>query len=143
MNSRLDTLQAAVLLPKLEAFAAYEVRDVNQVADWYLELLSDAGFALPVIKDGFLSSWAQFTVQIPDTLSREQIQGAMKEAGIPTMVYYMKPMHLQEAFAGTGSEQADCPVTEQLCERVLSLPIHPYMTREDVETVVMKLRSIK
>ena len=59
------------------------------------------------------------------------------------MVYYMKPMHLQEAFAGTGSEQADCPVTEQLCERVLSLPIHPYMTREDVETVVMSLRSIK
>ena len=143
MNSRLDTLQAAVLLPKLEAFAAYEVRDVNQVADWYLELLSDAGFALPFIKDGFLSSWAQFTVQIPNGLSRDRIQSAMKDAGIPTMVYYMKPMHLQEAFAGTGSEQADCPVTEQLCERVLSLPIHPYMTREDVETVVMSLRSIK
>ena len=59
------------------------------------------------------------------------------------MVYYMKPMHEQKAFAGTGGEKAECPVTEKLCRTVLSLPIHPYMTREEVETVSEKLRSIK
>ena len=143
LNSRLDTLQAAILLPKLEAFAEYEVEDVNRVAGWYNECLADSCFRLPMIRDGYRSSWAQYTIQLPEEISRDTVQKIMKDAGIPTMVYYMKPMHEQKAFAGTGSEKAECPVTEKLCRTVLSLPIHPYMTREEVETVSEKLRSIK
>ena len=142
MNSRLDTLQAAILLPKLEAFRTSEVDAVNRVAEWYKELLSDTDFLLPVIREGFRSSWAQYTIRLPERLDRDQVQQAMKEAGIPTMVYYMKPMHLQDAFAGTGSEEAECPVTEKLCTSVLSLPMHPYMTREEAETVAKELKKL-
>ena len=139
MNSRLDTLQAAILLPKLEAFRSGEVEAVNRVAEWYREAFAGSELILPTVKEGYLSSWAQYTVQLPEGTDRDAVQQRMKEAGIPTMVYYMKPMHLQGAFAGTGSEKADCPVTERLCKCVLSLPMHPYMTKEEAETVAKEL----
>ena len=112
---------------------------VNQVAGWYREALSDTDFVLPTVKEGFRSSWAQFTIRVPERLDRDAVQGGLKVAGIPAMVYYMKPMHLQGAFTGTGSEEADCPVTEALCSRVLSLPMYPDMTKEEVESVAKEL----
>ena len=139
MNSRLDTVQAAILLPKLEAFHTSEVDLVNQVAEWYRDAFADSDLVLPSVKEGYTSSWAQFTVQLPERMDRDAVQKAMRESGIPTMVYYMKPMHQQGAFAGTGSEAAECPVTEKLCSCVLSLPMHPYMTKEEVETVAKEL----
>lgn len=139
MNSRLDTLQAAILLPKFEAFKDYELKDVNQAAMWYMEELQDTGLTLPTIDSGFYSSWAQYTIQLPETVDRKRVQTEMKKAGIPTMVYYAKPMHLQGAFAGTNSTDADCPVTEKLCMTVLSLPMHPYLTQEDVKYVAKTL----
>ena len=142
MNSRLDTLQAAILLPKLAAFDEYEVEAVNRVASWYREELGGTDLALPAIKPGFTSSWAQYTVKLPERLEREAAQKALRDAGIPSMVYYMKPMHLQGAFAGTGSENADCPVTEELCRCVLSLPMHPYMKKEEVEFIAKELKSL-
>ena len=141
MNSRLDTIQAAVLLPKFHAFKEYELKDVNTVAEWYTEALKDTDLVLPLIQEGFWSSWAQYTVQLPQNVDRKALQSALKEKGIPTMVYYAKPMHLQGAFAGTVSAEADCPVTEKLCRTVLSLPMHPYMSREDVEFVVKELKE--
>ena len=95
---------------------------------------------IPRIPDGFVSSWAQYTVQLPETAERDSVQAALKSAGIPSMVYYAKPMHCQGAFAGTDSAKADCPVTERLCRRVLSLPLHPYMERETVHEVSACLR---
>lgn len=139
MNSRLDTLQAAILLPKLEAFEKYELAAVNAVADKYTARLANSCLALPQIPDGVVSSWAQYTVILPEYVDRAALQAKMKEAGIPTMVYYAKPMHLQGAFAGTDSAVAECPVTEFLCSHVLSLPIHPYMEDADVETVCNRL----
>lgn len=140
-NSRLDTLQAAILLPKFRAFTAYELADVNQAAEWYTEGLEDSGLVLPRTPEGFFSSWAQYTVQLPQKAERKAIQAELKAAGIPSMVYYAKPMHLQGAFAGTDSAEADCPVTERLCEKVLSLPIDPYKTKEDINFVVSELRK--
>lgn len=131
-NSRLDTIQAAVLIPKLKAFEHYELEDVNKAAGLYCEKLKDSGITVPFIPQGFYSSWAQFTVVLPQGTDRNKVQEFMRSKGIPTMVYYAKPMHMQGAFAGTLSSIADCPVTEDLCERVLSLPIHPYMTEEMV-----------
>ena len=140
-NSRLDTLQAAILLPKFKAFVDYELADVNKVAGWYTEGLMDTDLVLPLISEGFYSSWAQYTVQLPASVDRKELQAKLKTAGIPSMVYYAKPMHHQGAFAGTDSAVANCPVTEQLCATVLSLPLDPYKTKEDVDFVVAELKK--
>ena len=141
MNSRLDTLQAAILLPKFKAFADYELDDINQVAAWYTEGLKDTPLVLPEIGQGFYSSWAQYTVQLPQAIDRGELQAKLKASGIPTMVYYAKPMHLQGAFAGTDSVIADCPVTKRLCATVLSLPMDPYKTKADINLVVSELKK--
>lgn len=144
LNSRLDSLQAAILQVKLKAFADYELEDVNKVADKYTELLREAlgdKVVLPVIPEGFLSSWAQYTIQLKDRETRDAVQAALKEKGIPSMVYYPKPMHCQQAFGIEGEYGFDCSNTEELCGTVLSLPMHPYLTDEDIKTVVDALKE--
>ena len=141
MNSRLDTVQAAILLPKFKAFVDYELNDINAVARWYTEGLKNASLTLPEVKEGFFSSWAQYTIQLPVNIDRKAVQSKLKAAGIPSMVYYAKPMHLQGAFAGTNSAEADCPVTERLCKTVLSLPLDPYKTKEEINMVVSGLEK--
>lgn len=141
MNSRLDTIQAAILLPKLEAFIDYELEDVNKAVEMYNEALSDMQLTLPVVKEGFISSWAQYTVRLPEGVNRTELQAKLKADGIPTMVYYMKPMHLQGAFEGTDSSVAECPNTVEYCKTVLSLPMHPYLSKSDVEFVAGKLKD--
>ena len=141
MNSRLDTLQAAVLDVKFEAFQKYELEAVNRVATWYTEALQGGGLVLPEVRPGFVSSWAQYTVQLPQGTDRAAVQATLKAQGIPTMVYYAKPMHEQGAFEGTRSAQADCPVTERLCETVLSLPMHPYMSEQQVREISDAVRN--
>ena len=141
MNSRLDTLQAAVLLPKLKAFSDYELRDVNRVAGWYNDTLAGSKLVLPPFYNAMESSWAQYTVQLPENVDRNEVQAKMKEAGIPTMVYYARPMHSQGAFEGTRSAIADCPVTERLCNTVLSLPMHPYLSEDEVKFISDTLLS--
>lgn len=142
MNSRLDTLQAAVLIPKLKAFADYELNDVNQAASMYTELLGGVlDLRLPSVPDGCVSSWAQYTVQLPQDADLIKVQKYLKEASVSTMVYYAKPMHRQRAFANTRSANADCPVTESLCERVLCLPIHPYLEKEEIYFAAEKLKE--
>lgn len=137
VNSRLDTIQAAILQVKLKAFQDYELEAVEQVSRWYDAALKGSGLVLPYRPEGFTSSWAQYTVQLPQGTDREALQAKLREQGIPTMVYYPKPMHQQKAFAGTDSAVADCPVTEQLCKTVLSLPMHPYLKKENVERIVI------
>lgn len=146
LNSRLDTIQAAILQVKFKAFKDYEVTDVNKVAAMYNKAFEnkklDTKIVLPRVKEGFVSSWAQYTIQLPQSIEREKIQMALKEKDIPTMVYYMKPMHMQGAFKETDSAIAECPVTEEICNRVLSLPMHPYMTEENVNEVVNALAEL-
>ena len=137
MNSRLDTVQAAVLQVKLKAFADYELDAVNEVAARYTELLK--GLATPVIPVGFRSSWAQYTLRFASREERDAVQASLKAEGIPAMVYYPKPMHLQTAFASLPMRA--CPVATSLCDRVLSLPMHPYMTPEEIETVCNSVRK--
>lgn len=135
MNSRLDTIQAALLIPKFRAFREYEIDDVNRVADKYTELLTDSGLVTPLIPEGYVSSWAQYTVQLPDSIDRSKLIEHLKSKGIPSMVYYAKPMHMQGAFEGKRSAIADCPVTEKLCKTVLSLPMHPYMKDDEIKEI--------
>ena len=138
MNSRLDTMQAAILQVKLRAFDK-EVESVNEAARHYTELLKDK-VKTPVIPDGFGSSWAQYTIQLPTEAKRNALQAALKEAGIPSMVYYPKPMHQQTAFQDTIQPVGcSCDVAERLCRTVLSLPMHPYMEPSDIERICSTL----
>lgn len=134
-NSRLDTIQAAVLLPKLKAFKDYEFEAVNKVAEMYTKFLKDIPqIKIPVIPDNMRSSWAQCTIQLESEEIRDGLQKYLKENGIPTMVYYPKPMHEQRAFDDIKEYQVqDCKVTERLCKTVLSLPMDPYKTEEEVQ----------
>ena len=133
MNSRLDTLQAAVLEVKLDAFAGKELEAVNRAAGWYNARLSGT-VKTPVVLPGFYSSWAQYTIQLPDDGSRDALQQALKAQGIPTMIYYPRGMHQQGAFADLPYA-LQCPNTEKLCRTVLALPMHPYLEETDVETI--------
>lgn len=141
VNSRLDTLQAAILQVKLKAFREYELEAVNQVATWYDVALQGSGLILPKIPEGYTSSWAQYTVQLPKGTDRTALQARLKEQGIPTMIYYPIPMHQQRAFANTDSALADCPVTEQLCQTILSLPVGPYLQKEQVMNIAEEIKK--
>ena len=142
MNSRLDTIQAAILRVKLRAFQEYEVEAVNERAYWYNEALSDTNLMLPKVVDGMVSSWAQYTVQLPESIDRDRLQSNLKEADIPTMVYYPKPMHKQEAFKERSLVVAGgCPITTKLCKNVLSLPMGPYLDRSDVSEVALLIQG--
>lgn len=138
-NSRLDTLQAAILLPKFHALRDYEVKDINQVADYYTERLSGAALDLPVVKEGYLSSWAQYSILLPEGCDRTKVQANLKEQGVPVMVYYPRCLHLQEAFAYCGGRDGDLPIAESISKRILALPIHPYMTKDDQDKVIKTL----
>lgn len=138
-NSRLDTIQAAVLLPKLKAFQDYELEKVNLAAEMYYELLKDM-VKVPCIPEEYDSSWAQYTIQLKNQADRDGLQSFLKQAGIPTMIYYPIPMDKQKAFDGIKKYQ-ECPVTEKLCQTVLSLPIHPYMEDASIKLVVDTIKN--
>lgn len=138
MNSRLDTLQAAILQVKLKALKDYELTAVNNAATQYTKLINErigANVATPYIPDRYLSSWAQYTLQLNDGSTRAGLQARMKEAGIPTMVYYPTPMSMQTAFKRQHTH-IDTPNARHLSQCVLSLPMHPYLTDEDIHKVV-------
>lgn len=143
LNSRLDTIQAAILSIKLKAFAEYELTDINSVAKKYTAKLAPLAdnIKTPVIPEGYYSSWAQYTIQLENCETRDALQAALKETGIPSMVYYPKPMHKQEAFAGQAYDDAKFKNTIKLCDTVLSLPMHPYLTDEDVDEIVKNINS--
>lgn len=138
MNSRLDTLQAAVLLAKLPVFAGEELENEQKIALKYTEKLKEY-VKVPVIRDGFYSSWAQYTIQLKNSKMRDGLQKYLKDLGIPAMVYYQKPMHLQKAFDNSIYNDDDYPNTNRLCDTVLSLPFHPYMSDEDVDLVAKSI----
>ncbi|MHB9056492.1 MAG: DegT/DnrJ/EryC1/StrS family aminotransferase [Paludibacteraceae bacterium] len=140
VNSRLDTIQAAILKVKFEAFKKYEVEDINKAANAYTEKLKDV-VKTPVTPEGFYSSWAQYTISLKNREQRDGLQAFLKENGIPSMVYYPKPMHEQTAYKNSGYAKGICPVTEKLCDIVLSLPIHPYISEEDIELVSSKVKE--
>ena len=137
-NSRLDTLQAAVLKVKFKAFKEYELGNINRIAARYTDLLRDV-VETPVIHDNFYSSWAQYTIKLPSREIRDGLQNYLKQQNIPSMIYYPKPMHTQKAFLGKGN-YVECYVTNELCDIVLALPLHPYLSSEDQDEVCMAVR---
>ena len=137
VNSRLDTLQAAILLPKLAAFGD-ELEKRHAVAQRYSERLKDH-VATPQLAEGDdRFAWAQYTVKVDD---RDGVQARLKAAGVPSNVYYPRPMHLQSAYHEYGAGEGSLPVAEQLSQVVLSLPMHPYLTDDEIDQVSTALIS--
>ncbi|HAU65927.1 TPA: aminotransferase DegT [Candidatus Uhrbacteria bacterium] len=138
MNSRLDTIQAAILQVKYNAFKNYELVNVNLVAKQYSEKLAGI-IQPPYVPKGFMSSWAQYTLLFENTQQRDNIQNSLKRQGIPTMVYYPIPLHNQKAFEMLPYKN-NCTVSEMLCQRVLSFPIDPYKDEKSIDIVIQALK---
>ncbi len=139
VNSRLDTIQAAILNVKLTAFMEHELEDVNRVYRMYNERLKET-VSIPIVPEGYESSFAQYTIKLKNKEQRDGLQTSLKSAGIPSIIYYPKPMHKQQAFIQNQYDENDFTVTNELCNTVLSLPMHPYVTEEDVEQVVDNIK---
>lgn len=136
VNSRLDTLQAAILLPKLEIFAE-EVALRQQVAETYNTLLSEAGITTtPFIEAHNTSAYAQYTIQVDN---RDEIQAKLKEVGIPTAVHYPIPLNKQPAVADSN---VTLPVGDAVAQKVMSLPMHPYLKFDEIELLVSTLKDL-
>ena len=139
-NSRLDTVQAAILLEKLAAFPR-ELDLRQKVAERYAARLPST-LTAPFVPNGYSSSWAQYAVLARDGAERERIMAALASAKIPTMIYYAKPLHLQPALSELGYAAGDFPVAEDVSSRIFSLPMGPYLTEADQQRVIDLLADL-
>lgn len=130
MNARLDTLQAAILLVKLNVLEE-ERANREKLSRYYDARLSGIAES-PARPVGYQSAWAQYTLQLD---RRDQIQARLAQSGVPTQIYYPRPMHLQPAYKDYGAGEGSLPVSENLSRKVLSLPMHPYMPEEVAERI--------
>lgn len=137
VNGRLDTLQAAILLAKLEIFPE-EVTMRARVAERYRELLGDS-VVTPHVAEGCSSVYAQYTIRVE---KRDEVQDFLRQKGIPTAVHYPIPLHLQPAFAPPGPIGRSFPESELAASQVLSLPMHPYLETADQERIAEAVRAI-
>ena len=136
LNSRLDTIQAAILNEKLKIFPE-EVGLRNEVANAYSKALSDQ-FIVPSVLDGYLSSWAQYTVR-SKSKKRDDVLAGLKSAGIPSAVYYPTGIHQSGAFRHQANDFTQLVITEKVQNEVFSLPMHPYLEQKDLDQIVSAL----
>ena len=139
MNSRLDTLQAAILLEKLAIYAD-EISSRNRIAARYSAALQDL-YQVPEIPAGFHSIWAQYTLQARGGVDRQKIMANLKEAGIPTAVYYPRPLHTQTGYGGCPVEPLGLPKSKAAAANVFSLPMHPYLEEATQDLVIKAARA--
>lgn len=136
MNGRLDTMQAAVLIEKLKIFPD-EIAARDRVAKRYNEMLGDV-VAVPVVAEGNTSVWAQYTMRVPN---RDALAAALKAKGVPTAIYYPKPLHQQTAYSKFPCAGNGVPVSERLAGEVLSLPMHPYLEESVQDRIITAVRE--
>ena len=140
INGRLDTIQAAILLEKLSIFDADEVDLRNKVADYYKQNLNN-DLKSPFVPKNYKSSWAQFSILAESSEEREEIMFKLKENDIPSMIYYRIPLHLQKVFKTLGYEIGDFPVSEDIANRIFSIPMHPYLSNKDQDKIIRVLNN--
>ena len=138
MNSRLDTMQAGILLPKFHAFQKYELSKRNEFASYYTELLKETVIT-PTVPENMVSSWAQYTILLNSSEEREYVQKGLKKLDIPTMIYYPIPMHKQTVYKEYGFHLEDLKESERISEICLSLPMHPYLDKNKVKYISSSL----
>jgi dTDP-4-amino-4,6-dideoxygalactose transaminase len=132
MNGRLDTLQAAVLLSKLTVFQE-ELDARAKIAAIYSSRLANA-VTVPALVPDSTSAWAVYAILLPNGAARDKLQASLKEAGVPSAIYYPRPLHHQPAYA-TSHDGSSLPVSEDLSTRIMALPLHPDLTDQDVDRV--------
>ncbi|MBS1838877.1 MAG: DegT/DnrJ/EryC1/StrS family aminotransferase, partial [Actinobacteria bacterium] len=135
INGRLDTIQAAILLTKLTVFAD-ELVARARVAERYAEGLEDVA-VVPRLPDGSTSAWAQYTLRVGD---RDGVADRLRAEGVPTAVYYPRPLHRQTAYKEFPCAVSGLEISERLADEVLSLPMHPYLTEQDQDLVIAAVR---
>ncbi len=141
INGRMDTLQAAILLPKLEILPE-EIRNRQRIAEAYTAALGGVSSLVPpVVPMGMMSAWSQYSVLAADETVREALQRELHASGIPTAVYYPKPLHMQAAFAQLGYRPEDFPISLDCSKRIFSLPMHPYLTAEKIAIITDAVRK--
>lgn len=140
LNSRLDTLQAAILLAKFDHFTQFEIAQRQKIADQYTKALQNLklDITLPYIEKSNQSIWAQYSIQIPN---RDKFKSYFAEKGIPTAIHYPMPLHLQEAFSSLGYQEGDFPISEKVAKQILSLPMSAYVTDGEIEKVVQAIKD--
>jgi dTDP-4-amino-4,6-dideoxygalactose transaminase len=142
VNGRLDTLQAGILLAKFDIFPE-ETALRRQVATRYTELLSHYLSPItPYLPPDTKSAWAQYSILAKDSAQRTALQNKLKEAQIPTAIYYPKPLHLQSAFSYLNYKNGDFPVSEDCADRIFSLPMHPYLSEADQFKIVRSIETV-
>ncbi|MGB3500404.1 MAG: DegT/DnrJ/EryC1/StrS family aminotransferase [Mesorhizobium sp.] len=134
LNSRLDTIQAAILLEKLAVYGD-EIEARQRVADRYSNALGNR-FETPYVPDGLKSIWAQYTLKTKDAAERDALQARAKEAGVPTVIYYPVPLHRQNAYKDFPGDPEGLRVSDDLATRVVSLPMHPYLDADQQDKVI-------
>ncbi len=141
VTGRLDTVQAAVLLAKFDIFED-EVRLRQEVAARYAKLLGGIpGLTLPVVPEGYLSVYAQYSILATDSAHRDELLKRLAAAGVPTSIYYPKPLHLQKAYANLGHKPGDMPVSEDVAARIFSIPMHPYLEAGVQEAIAEAMKG--
>lgn len=140
LNARLDTMQAAILIEKLAIFAD-EIKERQRVANRYSAGLKDV-LKTPEVPSNMLSAWAQYTLVAASEAQRTQIMERLKDAGVPTMIYYPKPLHQQTAYGMHPTATSGAlPVCEDLANRVFSLPMHPYLEDATIDYIIAQVRA--
>lgn len=137
LTARLDTIQAAVLIEKLKIFRE-EIAIRNLIAQRYSKALQDVA-TVPVVPSGYGSVWAQYTIKLPSG-KRDNLARALQAEGIPTAIYYAKPLHRQTAYRDFPSAQAGLAVSEKLADEVISLPMHAYLDEATQDRIVDAVR---
>jgi len=141
LNGRLDTIQAAILLEKMKIFPN-ELLQRKAIAKKYSQNLNQY-FTCQHIPEGYESAWAQFSILALNSKDRSICMKKLKDSGIPTAIYYPKPLHLQEAFSNLNYSVGDFPVAESISQRIFSLPMHPYLTDYIINKICNILISCK
>jgi UDP-2-acetamido-2-deoxy-ribo-hexuluronate aminotransferase len=139
LNGRMDSIQAAVIISKLEIFEK-ELKERNRVADSYTEKLKNK-YVTPKVPEGYFSAWAQYSILSESENHRNELQNKLKENGIPSAIYYPIPLHMQTAYKYLNYKENDMPVSESVAKRIFSLPMHPYLKEEEIETICKVLMS--
>lgn len=140
-NSRLDTIQAKVLLVKLSAFSKHELEDVNILARRYDREL-DKRIKIPLIPDNMMSSYAQYTLRFDSTILRDYVICALEKKNIQTQVYYPIPLDKQAAFENIKKYQIDLSNSKLLCDTCLSIPLHPYLKKREQDYIISSINSV-
>lgn len=136
MGGRLDTIQAAVLNVKLKYYPKDLAKRAEVASKYTKALESKSGLVLPFVDKKATSAWAQYSIRIKN---RDEVQNRLKDAGIPTAVHYPMPLHLQECFKYLGYKKGDFPISEIVSEEIMSLPMNPYVTDEEINYISEQL----